>query len=569
MKIPIEAIEQHIAVLGKTGSGKTYAAKGIVEKLLDDGRQVCVLDPTAAWWGLRLGSDGKKAGYPVVLIGGKHADIPLSERSGAAVARLVTEQHASVVIDTSGLHVGEYTRWFIDFAGTLYTTIRSPLHLVIDEAHCFMPQSRTLSVDGGKALHAGNRLMSGGRSLGIRAIAITQRPAKFHKDSLTCADTLIAMRMIAPQDRAAVKDWIDGAGDPAKGREVIDSLAGLGKGEAWVWYPEGGHLARTRFGKIRTYDSSATPKHGAGKTVAVQDIDLAEVRSAMADAVKDAEANDPKLLRAKIAELNAQLRSQAPPPTVDADSIAKSAAARQDNKWAGLLGSVKREAERLAAVSRTIAESSSEAAAALERLSAIDGPEQMVEVVRREILDSAHRIRENLPTAAAAARRYPRISDPRSVASDPSPIGKGERTVLAAIAQHPRGVTRQTLTVLTGYKRSSRDTYLQRLRHSGLVEDNGSLTATNAGIAVLGHDFERLPTGAALRRHWLERLSGGERAILNAVCAEYPSPVSREQLSDSTGYKRSSRDTYLQRLSARQLVSLSRDGVVASESLFD
>jgi hypothetical protein len=54
----------------------------------------------------------------------------------------VTQQHASVVVDTSGFTVGEYTRWFIDFAGTLYTTIREPLHLVIDEAHHFMPQGK-------------------------------------------------------------------------------------------------------------------------------------------------------------------------------------------------------------------------------------------------------------------------------------------------------------------------------------------------------------------------------------------------------------------------------------------
>src|SRR6267154_1592679 len=109
MKVPEAALQQHIAVLGKTGSGKTYAAKGIVERLLDQHRQVCTLDPTGAWWGLRLDADGKRKGYDVILLGGAHADIALAERSGAAVARLVTEQHASVVIDTSGLTVGEYT----------------------------------------------------------------------------------------------------------------------------------------------------------------------------------------------------------------------------------------------------------------------------------------------------------------------------------------------------------------------------------------------------------------------------------------------------------------------------
>lgn len=314
--LPEAAFNQHIALLGKTGSGKTYAAKGIIEGLLTAKRQVCILDPTGAWYGLRLGADGKSRGFDVVLLGGKHADIPLAERSGAAVARLVTEQGASVVIDTSGMHVGEYTRWFTDFAGTLYTTIRDPLHLVIDEAHYFMPQGSVPNPQAAQMLHAGNRLMSGGRSKGVRGMLITQRPAKLHKDSLSCADTLIAMRVIAPQDRAAIKDWIDGAGDPKQGKAILDSLAGLSRGEGWVWYPEGDHLERVKFPKIRTYDSSATPTHGASAGPKVTEIRLDDVKAALAEAVKEAEANDPKLLQKRIAELEREVKAK-PAAAVD------------------------------------------------------------------------------------------------------------------------------------------------------------------------------------------------------------------------------------------------------------
>lgn len=71
--IPAKALDQHIAILGKTGSGKTFAAKGVVEGLVDSGRQIAVLDPTSAWWGLRLSKDGKSKGFDVVFIGGDHA----------------------------------------------------------------------------------------------------------------------------------------------------------------------------------------------------------------------------------------------------------------------------------------------------------------------------------------------------------------------------------------------------------------------------------------------------------------------------------------------------------------
>ena len=82
-RIPDQAMAQHMAILGKTGSGKTYAAKGLVERLIEAGRRVCVLDPTDAWWGLRSGTDGVRPGLPVVIFGGDHADVPITEHAGS------------------------------------------------------------------------------------------------------------------------------------------------------------------------------------------------------------------------------------------------------------------------------------------------------------------------------------------------------------------------------------------------------------------------------------------------------------------------------------------------------
>lgn len=334
--IPDAALDQHKAVVGKTGSGKTFAAKGIVEARMRHRRQQCVIDPTGAWWGTRLSADGRSPGMELVIIGGEHGDIPLTANSGAAVARIVAEQGASVVVDTSLLLPVEYTRWFTDFAGTLFSLNRHSLDLTIDEAHQFMPQDRGgIDRDVSRMLHAGNRLMSGGRSRGIIATLITQRPAKLHKDSLTCADTLIAMRVIAPQDRAAIKAWVDGSGDAADGKRVLDSLASLQRGEGWVWYPEGGHLERCRFPAIATYDSSAAPKHGAKAAPKLGEIKLDEVRGALADAVKEAEANDPAKLKARVAELERQLRTQkAPPPDQSVvDKAVASAVAAREREW--------------------------------------------------------------------------------------------------------------------------------------------------------------------------------------------------------------------------------------------
>jgi DNA replication protein DnaC len=50
-------VEQHLVVLGKTGTGKTYAAKGIAERLLRRRQRVCIVDPTGVWWGLKATAD--------------------------------------------------------------------------------------------------------------------------------------------------------------------------------------------------------------------------------------------------------------------------------------------------------------------------------------------------------------------------------------------------------------------------------------------------------------------------------------------------------------------------------
>jgi hypothetical protein len=89
---------------------------------------------------------------------------------------------------------------------------------------------------------------------------------------------------------------------------------------------------------------------------------------------------------------------------------------------------------------------------------------------------------------------------PRTAPRDAAPppqggLPKGELATLTAIAQHP-GATRKQLTVMTRYKKSTRDTYLKRLGGRGLVELVGDgCTATDAGLAALG-DFEPLPTGS-------------------------------------------------------------------------
>ena len=59
--LPADALDERIAIVGTAGSGKTYAAKGFVERLLEAGARVAVVDPLGVWWGLRANADGGRS----------------------------------------------------------------------------------------------------------------------------------------------------------------------------------------------------------------------------------------------------------------------------------------------------------------------------------------------------------------------------------------------------------------------------------------------------------------------------------------------------------------------------
>jgi hypothetical protein len=145
-------------------------------------------------------------------------------------------------------------------------------------------------------------------------------------------------------------------------------------------------------------------------------------------------------------------------------------------------------------------------------------------------------------------------------------LPEGERKILIAVAQFD-DCPKEDLTTLTGFKRSTRDAYILRLRNKGFVNDNGrTVTPTQEGMDALG-EFEPLPTGAALREYWIQRLPEGERRILELLIQHYPNELRREHIDDETGFKRSTRDAYLLRMRPKRIIDIGA-GVKASDKLF-
>lgn len=274
-------LDKATAIVGTTGAGKTFAAKGAVERLLELGRRVIVIDPTGAWYGLRAGADGTAAGgFPVLIFGGDHADIPIAPDAGEQLAEAIAGRDVQAIIDTSEMTGGEKTRFMTAFLQKLYALNKAALHLVVDEADEIcpqnpMPEERRLS-------GAFDKIVRRGRIKGFRPLMITQRPAVLHKNVLSQIGTLVALKLTSPQDRKAIDDWVKGNADADQARAVMSSLSSLKRGEGWVWSPADGVLERVAFPPIRTFDSSRTPDNGeAPLAPALTAVDVAALRKAM------------------------------------------------------------------------------------------------------------------------------------------------------------------------------------------------------------------------------------------------------------------------------------------------
>jgi len=283
--LPPSALDERLAIVGTSGSGKTYAAKGLVERLMGQGARVCVVDPLGVWWGLRLGADGAPSPlpYPVVVFGGRHADVALDEGMGAALGHVVGTHALACVVDVSDLGSAAARRGFMTaFADALHQANREPLHLVLDEADLWAPQRA--QPDGYDLLGRIEEIVRRGRIRGFVPWLITQRPAVLHKDVLSQADILVMMKLTSSQDRAAVGRWIEGQADRAEGRRILAALPRLGRGEGWVWAPSDGVLARVAFPLIRTFDSSRTPQRHERVMAprALAEVDLSAIAAALA-----------------------------------------------------------------------------------------------------------------------------------------------------------------------------------------------------------------------------------------------------------------------------------------------
>jgi hypothetical protein len=588
--LPLKFLSLRKVVFGGSGSGKTSWTRVLFEEATEAGVLCGAIDLKGDYWGLKSTADGKGDGIPVVIFGGEHQDVPLDESGGASLADIVVDLRQPFVVDLEELSKGKQLRFLGAFFERLYDRNREPLVLLCDEADRYAPQ-KPMSPEANVCLGAAEDIAKRGRKHGIFPVFVTQRNASLNKGVSELCDVAIVFRTPGPRDQAAVEDWFGTKATREQRDEVMEKLAGLPTGTAVICsaHPDLKLFATVDVRQPWTFDSSATPEIGKRriepKRLAKPDLDKLKTR--MAATIEKAKQEDPKELQQALRDVRAEL------------AAAKIACGEYFKPHDTLKGAIKdmrqvaltgKEllAMRSVRVPKRVEVSMLKDAHVKVLEATVCRAEKMQErtaVALGEVIKAAWAMRDRLHIAQKGVslpvgqieqvkqvvmRREVQSDKVRSRAgSGDSNLPKGEHAVLTAIAQHQDGVTREQITVLTGYKRSTRDAYLQRLQERGYTKFiGGSAAVTDIGIDALGQNFQRLPTGEGLREYWIRKLPAGEAVVFKVLIDAYPKAVTRDVVTEITGYKRSTRDAYLQRLKTRQLVESDSHGVQAVETLF-
>lgn len=520
--LPIDSVTQTFAVLAKRGVGKTHNSSVMAEEMLKAGQHVVAIDPTGAWWGLR-------SGFPIVIFGGEHADVPIEDTAGEVIAQAIVEGRISAVIDVSLFRKGQARRFLIAFLETLYRLNRDAVHLFVDEADDVCPQKPF--GDEAHLVGALEDVVKRGRKKGIGCSLITQRPAALNKDVLTQCEILVAMRLVHPLDIKAIKEWVNVHADPDLADTMIKSLPSLPIGEAWFWAPGWGDIfQRVKVRPRETFDSSSTPKPGekAQKPKQLQPVDLEALGAQIKATVERQRENDPAALKKRIRELEAHV------PASDDRAIARAVEQCRREVRNDLLRFIK---ERDAAIEQL--QNRIKRAAHLLDIGGLPIVAPPTADELRVVVSSrnGHQSRPAASVTAAVSRQQQPVSAVESGLTGP------EQRILNAIAwlesignMQP---SQTAVAFLAGYTTGGGAWNNPRgsLRAKGLIEyRSDALVLTEAGRALATLP-DAILTTEELHLRVMNRLPGPEQKILAVLLDSYPRAESSEDVAARAGYQ--------------------------------
>ena len=186
-----KAVSHHMAILGVTGSGKSFLARNIVKELKQDSKVICV-DFTGEWK-TKLQDDG----LDIIILNRDNIDDFLSKDLAGGeigIVELPVMSNTVQVIEATG----NLLEKIFNVAKTKYDNDEPiKISLVLEEAHTITPESNFLGVnnwDSKAVVNKMGQIALQGRKYGVGLLVIAQRTANVSKTVLTQCNTIIAFQ---------------------------------------------------------------------------------------------------------------------------------------------------------------------------------------------------------------------------------------------------------------------------------------------------------------------------------------------------------------------------------------
>lgn len=212
-----------VAVIGESGSGKSWTMALIAEQAIAQGLQVMMIDPHGEYWTFAEKFPG------VVVVGGDNADLPLGEDAIGVYAEAYRQ---GKILDFNLKEVftdeetyGRMVEKILRQIWRVQVNDPRPAIWIMEEAHMECPQEKSPDVMRRVGLVKG--IATGGRKFGVLLIMGTQRPAELHKTPLSQCWLRVFGKLTEKLDRDAVKDYMKPLSP--------DALKSLVTGEFYVY----------------------------------------------------------------------------------------------------------------------------------------------------------------------------------------------------------------------------------------------------------------------------------------------------------------------------------------------
>ncbi len=526
------------AVLGTRDSGKTYTATEASEELFEAGIPFIWLDPIGVAHNLRI--PGKGRGYPVVVAGGQHGDLPLTTASVGEIVRAAMKSNISLVLDlfSRDLSKADWRRIVRETCEILLheNSEYGLRHVFIEEAAEFVPQR----VVDGQVFSAVEKLVRMGGNSKVGITLINQRSADLNKSVLELCANVFVHRQKGKNTLLDLKKWLS-LTDPDTEKKITASLPDLPSGQCWVMSNE---LKKPLLIEVPEKNSLHPDRRAAHNPGATKRKPVPA--DAFVEQMKAALAPKPAMIQKQ-----PSVKAACSIVFTEAQMVENGARGFADGWEQGFLAGHKDGFGRGSTAARLAMKN------AADTLQAEYLPPVNIPPAPRAKTQST-----GFPKTPAQVNHSATIVPPKSANGGGGGLdGPLQRIIDAIMWWNVMGVE-QPAQVQVGfvakYSHNSGTwaTYLAKCRTMGLIEGKGELSLTTEGVRH-ARTPAAPPTGEALRATVLDRLEGPQRRILEPLLAAYPMTMTQAELAGSAGYSPNSGTwaTYLAKVRSLDLAT--------------